>query len=74
MYAKATFQNTIAYELSALFSMPLSLGEEGNMQISERVFWNRSYAKYHNFGKNWPANLFRNLKAFTSVTTISIPI
>ena len=44
------------------------------MQISERVIWSRSYAKYHNFGKIWPANLFRNLKAFTSVTTTSILI
>ena len=37
----ARFQNTphlLAYELNVLFSMSRSLREEGNMQISERVF------------------------------------
>ena len=28
----------LAYELNVSFSMPRSLREEGNMQISERVF------------------------------------
>lgn len=32
----------LAYELNVLFSMSRSLREEGNMEISERVFWNRS--------------------------------
>ena len=32
----------LAYELNVLFSMSRSLREEGNMQISEGVFWNRS--------------------------------
>ena len=34
--------HSLAYELNVLFSMSRSLREEGNMQRSEGVFWNRS--------------------------------